>query len=86
MIPIGGWDARTLVDQRVLVHGREDVEGVVGHDPGPPARRRRTAAKALEVTDLAIDVGLPAERVRELVRPGDDGHAHPRAAARSATS
>ncbi|MEQ9093502.1 MAG: M20/M25/M40 family metallo-hydrolase, partial [Miltoncostaeaceae bacterium] len=30
------------------------------------ARKKRPA-----ITDLAIDLGLPAERVRELVRPGD---------------
>jgi putative aminopeptidase FrvX len=70
VIPIGGWDARTLVDQRVLVRGREDLEGVVGTTPvhliDPKDR-----GKNLQVTDLAIDVGLPAERVRELVRPGD---------------
>ena len=70
VIPIGGWDARTLVDQRVLVRGREDLEGVVGTTPvhliDPNDR-----GKNLKVTDLAIDVGLPADRVKELVRPGD---------------
>ena len=70
VIPLGGWDARTLVGQRVMVHGREDVEGVVGMTP-VHLLDQKDRAKALEVTDLAIDVGLPAERVRELVRPGD---------------
>ena len=70
MIPIGGWDARTLVGQRVRIHGREDVEGIVGL---PPVHLldAKDKAKPLEVTDLAIDLGLPAERARELVRPGD---------------
>lgn len=70
VIPLGGWDVRTLISQRVLVHGREDLEGVVGTTPvhllDQEARR-----KVPEMTDLAIDVGLPADRVRELVRPGD---------------
>jgi endoglucanase len=70
VIPIGGWDARTLVDQRVLVRAREDLEGVVGTTPvhliDPNDR-----GKNLKVTDLAVDLGLPVERVRELVRPGD---------------
>ncbi len=70
VIPLGGWDARTLVGQRVMVHGREDIEGVVGMTP-VHLLDQKDKAKALEVTDLAIDVGLPAERVRELVRPGD---------------
>jgi endoglucanase len=70
VIPVGGWDARTLVGQPVAIHGREDVEGVVGL---PPVHLldQKDRAKALEVTDLAIDTGLTAERVRELVRPGD---------------
>ncbi len=70
VIPLGGWDARTLLSQRVLVHGREELEGVVGTTPVHllDAEARRVVP---EVKDLAIDVGLPAERVRELVRPGD---------------
>lgn len=70
IIPLGGWDPRTLVTQRVLVHGREDLEGVVGTTPVHllDAEARK---KTPQITDLAIDLGLPAERVNELVRPGD---------------
>jgi putative aminopeptidase FrvX len=70
VIPLGGWDARTLVGQRVLVRGREDVPGVVGTTPVhllDEAERR----KAPRLEDLAVDTGLPGERARELVRPGD---------------
>ncbi len=70
VIPLGGWDARTLVSQRVLVHGRETLDGMVGLPPvhalSPEDRNR-----APKLEDLRIDLGLPAERVRELVRPGD---------------
>lgn len=70
VIPLGGWDARTLVSQTVLVHGREPLPGVVGTPPvhvlNPAARDR-----APKLTDLVVDVGLGAERVRELVRVGD---------------
>ncbi|HWH15866.1 MAG TPA: M20/M25/M40 family metallo-hydrolase [Miltoncostaeaceae bacterium] len=69
-IPLGGWDARTLVSQTVRVHGREPLAGVVGTPPvhvlDQEARNR-----APKLQDLVIDVGLPAERVRELVRAGD---------------
>jgi len=69
-IPLGGWDARTLVSQTVRVHGREPLEGVVGTPPvhvlDQEARNR-----APKLQDLVIDLGLPAERVRELVRAGD---------------
>lgn len=69
-LPLGGWDPRTLVTQRVLVHGREDIEGVVGTTPVhlQDAEARR---KAPLLEDMAIDTGLPGDRVRELVRPGD---------------
>jgi tetrahedral aminopeptidase len=69
-IPIGGWDARTLVGQRVVVHGREDLPGVVGTTPvhllDEAARQ-----KAPRMEDLAVDTGLPAADVRALVRQGD---------------
>ncbi len=69
-VPLGGWDARTLVAQRVTVHGREDLPGIVGTTPvhllDEAARQ-----KAPRLEDLAIDTGLPADRVRSLVRQGD---------------
>jgi tetrahedral aminopeptidase len=68
--PLGGWDARTLVGQRVMVHGREDLPGIVGTTPvhllDEAARQ-----KAPRLEDLAVDTGLPADRVRALVRQGD---------------
>ena len=30
VLPVGGWDARTLMAQRVMVHGRQDLPGVFG--------------------------------------------------------
>lgn len=69
-VPLGGWDARTLVGQRVMVHGREDVPGIVGTTPvhllDEAARQ-----KAPKLEDLAVDTGLPVEQVRALVRQGD---------------
>ncbi len=70
VIPVGGWDARTLVGQRVRVHGREDVDGVVGLTP-VHLLEEKDRGKNLQVTDLGIDLGLPGDRVKELVRPGD---------------
>lgn len=70
IIPLGGWDARTLVSQRVLVHGREPVDGVVGTPP-VHVLDAEARGKAPKLEDLVIDTGLPAERVKELVRPGD---------------
>jgi endoglucanase len=70
VLPLGGWDPRTLVGQRVQVHGRRELPGVVGTRPVhllTPEDR----AKVPKLEDLAIDVGLPGDEVRAAVRPGD---------------
>ena len=69
-IPLGGWDARTLVGQRVLVHGREDLVGIVGSTP-VHLLDEAARSKAPKMEDLTIDLGLPGDRARELVRKGD---------------
>ncbi len=70
VLPLGGFDAKTLTAQRVVVHGREDLLGVMGttavHLMSEEDRKRPP-----KLEDFYVDVGLPAERVRELVRPGD---------------
>lgn len=70
MLPLGGFDPKTLSAQRVVVHGREDLLGVLGSRPVhimTDEEKRRPP----KLEDFYIDTGLPAERVRELVRPGD---------------
>lgn len=70
VVPLGGFDPKTLTAQRVIVHGREDLLGVMGttavHLMSEEDRKR-----APKLEDFYIDVGLSAERVRELVRIGD---------------
>ncbi len=70
VLPLGGFDAKTLTAQRVIVHGREDLLGVMGttavHLMSDEDRKR-----APKLEDFYVDIGLPVERVRELVRPGD---------------
>jgi endoglucanase len=70
MIPLGGFDPKTLVAQRVIVHGREDLLGVMGSKP-VHIMTDEERKRPLKIEDFFIDVGLPAERVRELVRQGD---------------
>ena len=67
---IGGIDARILPGQRVLVHGREPLTGVVVQPPDrllPPG----SGEKPVAMEHLLVDVGLAPERVAALVRPGD---------------
>lgn len=70
VMPLGGWDARTLVSQRVVVHGREPLPGVVSTTPVHLLDADKRGAQ-VKVDDLSIDVGLSAERARELIRAGD---------------
>lgn len=67
---LGGFDPKTLTAQRVIVHGRKDVIGVMGSKPihiMKPEDRK----KAPEIGDYFIDFGMPAKQVAELVAVGD---------------
>lgn len=67
---LGGFDPKTLTAQRVFIHGKEDVIGVMGTKPihvMTPEER----TKAPKITDYFIDTGLPVEKVNELISVGD---------------
>jgi len=67
---LGGFDPKTLTAQRVIIHGREDVLGVMGTKPIhvlTPEER----SKAPKINEFFIDTGLPFEKINELVRIGD---------------
>ncbi len=67
---LGGFDPKTLTAQRVIIHGKEDLIGVMGSKPihmMTPEERKRP----LELDDFFIDTGLPYEEVIKLVEPGN---------------
>ena len=66
---LGGFDLRTLFTQRVTVLGKEHLPGVIGGKPSHVLTQEEKK-KAPVMDDLFIDVGLPAEKVRELVPVG----------------
>ncbi len=68
--PLGGFDPKTLTAQRVWVHGKKDVLGVMGSKPIHimDAEERNKAPK---ISDFFIDLGLPYEEVIQLVSIGD---------------
>lgn len=68
--PVGGFDPRTLMAQKVMVHGRKDLPGVMGSKP-IHVLSEEEKKKVLKVEDYFIDVGLPGDQVKELVEPGD---------------
>ncbi|MGI6362621.1 MAG: M42 family metallopeptidase [Bacillota bacterium] len=70
--PVGGLDPRNLVAQRVVVHGREDLRGILMPASKPVHIMTPEEAKApLKVSDFYVDLGLSQEETEKLVRIGD---------------
>jgi len=67
---IGGVDPRTILGQEVIVHGREDLFGVIGSKP-PHLQDPKEQDKAIAMEDMTIDIGLSKEDVDKLVNIGD---------------
>ncbi len=68
--PVGGFDPKTLSAQRVIIHGRKDVPGVMGTKPVhimTPEER----AKAPQIKDYFIDAGMTKAQIEKLVEVGD---------------
>ena len=68
----GGFDTRNLAANTVLIQGRKDIHGVL--NPGGKPIHIATEderRKIFAVSDFVVDTGLPAKKVREIVRIGD---------------
>jgi putative aminopeptidase FrvX len=66
---IGGFDPKTLTAQRVTVHGKKDLVGVMGSKPihiMSPEERTKSA----QIGDYFVDLGLPKEEVIKHVEIG----------------
>ncbi len=67
---LGGFDPKTLTAQRVIVHGKKDLIGVMGSKPihlmSPEER-----GKNVKTTDYFIDLGLSKKEVSQYVNVGD---------------
>jgi putative aminopeptidase FrvX len=68
--PVGGFDPKTLTSQRVIIHGRKDIMGVMGSKPvhimSPDEKH-----KAVKITDFFIDTGMGKKDVDKIVAVGD---------------
>lgn len=67
---LGGFDPKTLTAQRVIIHGKEDIIGVMGSKPIHlmTAEERN---KQVPISEYFIDTGMPAEEVRENIEVGN---------------
>ncbi|MEM9990214.1 MAG: M42 family metallopeptidase [Bacteroidota bacterium] len=67
---LGGFDPKTLTSQRVIVHGKKDLIGVLGAKPihiMKPEERK----KVVPISDYFVDLGMPREEVIKYVSVGD---------------
>lgn len=73
VMPVGGIDPRVFGAQKVMVHGRRDLPGIVGSIPPHLLKKGdgKESKEALPIEESFIDLGLPAGEVAELVRVGD---------------
>ncbi len=67
---LGGFDPKTLTSQRVIVHGREDVIGVMGCKP-IHLMKPEERSKQIPISEYFIDLGMTKEAVNEIVSVGD---------------
>lgn len=67
--PLGGFDPKTLTSQRVIVHGKKDIVGVMGSKP-VHIMTAEEKGKPAKLEDFFIDLGMPAKKVKELVEVG----------------
>jgi len=67
---VGGLDHRVLPGQAVIVHGREDLPGVIVQ---PPAHLLPSGAGSgpVSLEHLLVDTGLSPDEVAQMVRLGD---------------
>ncbi len=68
--PIGGIDTRTVVNQEVIIHGREKTYGVFGSFP-PHLSSNDEISKGITLEKLFIDTGLTEEIVKKKISVGD---------------
>lgn len=67
---LGGFDPKTLTAQRVIVHGKKDIIGVMSSKPiHVMTAEERT--KIPKTTDYFIDLGMSKEEVEKIVSIGD---------------
>jgi len=68
--PVGGVDSRILPSSEVVIHGKQDIIGVVGSKP-PHLQMVGENKKSIKMKDMYIDVGMSATEGKKYVSIGD---------------
>ena len=68
--PLGGFDPKTLTSQRVIVHGKKNLVGVMGSKP-IHVMTTEEKNRVPKIKDYYIDLGLEKSEVDKIVKVGD---------------
>ena len=69
-VPLGGFDPKTLTSQRVIVHGKKDLVGVMGTKP-IHMMSDEEKKKMVKTEDFFIDLGMRKKELQKYVQIGD---------------
>lgn len=69
-IPLGGFDPKTLTSQRVIIHGKKDIIGVMGSKP-IHLMKPEERSKAVPIEEYFIDCGMSKAEVDAIVEVGN---------------
>ena len=67
---LGGFDPKTLTSQRVIIHGKKDLVGVMGSKP-IHLMKADERNKAPKISDFFIDLGMPKKEVIKYIEIGN---------------
>jgi len=67
---LGGFDPKTLTSQRVIVHGKKDIIGVMGTKP-IHLMKAEERNKVVPISDYFIDTGMTKRQVDKFIEPGN---------------
>jgi len=67
---LGGFDPKTLTAQRVIIHGKKDIVGVMGCKP-IHVMDAADRAKPMKIQDFFIDTGMKKEELVKYISVGD---------------
>lgn len=69
-LPLGGFDPKTLTSQRVIVHGKKDLIGVMGSKP-IHLMKTDERTKQVPLNEYFIDLGMSRKEVKKYIKVGD---------------
>jgi len=67
---LGGFDPKTLTSQRVIIHGKKDIIGVMGTKP-IHLMKAEERSKVVPISDYFIDTGMSKKQVEKFIEVGN---------------